>query len=255
MCNAIIPNRTAAAQGVDSRLRSCYTANGLTKGEKAVKYELMTPTEQLVDQFYKFWFGEPEEPEWMVSLFAKEAPTDIRLLIPEAEFEKWGAKDREIAKKLTKSGWKDALKAINAAYSTRVNTESIAEGLTWEKLEKHNVDWFVQHCKALIRRNPYSFATKVYSFLDPETYPIYDAIAATLLSRWLEGTDAPKKNRWGNYSEYKTAYDRFKAAYGLEKCSYKKIDVFLWTYGVALQRRWRADGVLTYESVPYQPPQ
>ena len=220
-------------------------------------FELIRPTPEIVRQFNTLWFGEDAEKNWNVTLFAGEPEMDLRELIPAEEFERWRKGDEAIQKCLNEASYPEALRRINATYHTRVNTDEISSHLSWAQLFGGDVDSFVRLCKKETKKSAYSFATKVYSFLRPDRFPILDAISVTLLDHYLRAKESPEdktpaKSEWGDYSQYKAAYDAFKEKYGLTALSYKKIDVFLWTYGISLQRYWARMGVLNYESVSYK---
>lgn len=89
----------------------------------------------------------------------------------------------------------------------------------------------------------YSFATKFCSWLNPETFVIFDNIAANLLAYYScdnknEIKDIVKS--YGKYGIYVSDYKNFVENKGLnqiyKKQVYKKVDVFMWTYGKALQK-------------------
>ena len=119
-------------------------------------------------------------------------------------------------------------------------------------------------CKSITHRNEYSFATKVFSFVSTECFndlckdglPIFDSFAVTLLGYYLK--KAKKEcsiSTWGEYRNYKEAYALFKSLYKLDEYNYKQIDVFLWTYGKALQKYWKdywaERGVLSFAAPSY----
>lgn len=223
-----------------------------------MKYELITPTRKIVEQFNSFW-TEGSKKDWEVSLFQNQEKLNIRDLIPEEEFQEMGKADEQI-RKMVKGQDSQVLKRINAVYHTRINTELIIKDLEWNQLMKNDVDWFVGFCREKIRKYPYSFATKVYSFVheekEPRQYPIFDSIVVTLLDYYLDKSDEiPPKKDWGTYENYQKAYSRFAEKYGLIGIPYKQIDIFLWTYGIALQRYWEELGILKFETVTYKPKQ
>lgn len=217
-------------------------------------YKLIKPTRELVEQFCSFWTVDGVE-NWMVELFENRDSLDIRDLIKEDDFRKMGENDAAI-RALVQEKTLEALSLINAVYSTRVDADEITKGLQWEQLQENDVDWFVGHCKKKIQKNAYSFATKVYSFVRGETepyqFPILDSIVVTLLEQYLKDEQAMRKKDWGSYTSFRKAYAGFVNKYELSGIPYKQIDMFLWTYGIALRAYWKKVGVLTFESVPYK---
>ena len=167
------------------------------------------------------------------------------------------------------SSFHDALKLINSVYHTGLRIDyskmcSRQEFLTMcrEEIEKYEnigenesrtsgFDRFMKVCRDATGRNAYSFATKAFCFQDGEQFPILDRITVTLLAEYL---DSPRKREWGIYENYKRDYELFRQKYGLTSYSFKQIDVFLWTYGVAIESYWKKVGVFDFESVPYQQP-
>lgn len=87
-------------------------------------------------------------------------------------------------------------------------------------------------------RNCFVFATKYCSFANPEIYPIYDSLVASVLMYFhkmnplVNGKlDFEEIRQNCDYRSFKSIVDEFKMQYGLERCSYKEIDQFLWLVG------------------------
>ncbi len=109
---------------------------------------------------------------------------------------------------------------------------------------------FVAYCKEATGIYTYSFASKVFSFIDEDKYPIIDSFVATLLETYeYDGKIA--KSKWGDYSRYIENYNAFKRHFGLTDLSFKKIDKFLWTYAKVMLDYWADLGVLSYEPVAF----
>lgn len=78
----------------------------------------------------------------------------------------------------------------------------------------------------------YSFATKFCSMISPDKYPILDAYIAWLLNKYVPDTKGA--SRFGSYEAFIEAYNKLVSSLG--NVSYKKVDVFMWTYGKALNK-------------------
>ena len=86
-------------------------------------------------------------------------------------------------------------------------------------------------------RDFYSFATKYCSFHNPRKYPIYDFYVQDLLYKYqkqenfyLGKITRSSITNYLKYSEYKNIIDCFISYFGLH-CSYKELDMYLWTMG------------------------
>ena len=225
-------------------------------------FELIEPTKPIIDFYNKLWKGE-EVKSTKVKLFDNLDEVDIFELISKEEFEKYHINEETIkkAKESNKTGI--FLKSINNAYSTRINADSgIFEDkfITFEELDamadENKIDEFiVEKCRQKTGRNEYSFATKVFSFMKPDTYPILDSISVTLLNQYYaeycNSTEKNRKKNWGDYKQYVNDYRMILKKLELE-VSFKEFDVFIWTYGTALSRYWAKIGVLKFESVQYR---
>lgn len=89
----------------------------------------------------------------------------------------------------------------------------------------------------------YSFATKFCNRINNKAFPIFDSYVAYLLYTYLRQDEKMKEQRitqksLGDYRAFIKAYDVLR-----EKClggwefNYKKIDIFMWTYGKALNSK------------------
>ena len=223
-------------------------------------YNLITPNNKIIDQYNKFWDsykGTPiSEKEWFVELFEKEPKlVDIRDYISENEFKEYGTNDYKIREFWNNKDYKLFLDRINSTYHTRVDVSKL-DFLDKKWIEKHGIDDFVEKCKSLIHKNPYSFATKVYSFVyqDQDKYPIMDSLVSTLLWYYMKD-ECKKKNNpkssWGYYNKYIKAYEDFKDKYHIER-TYKQIDIFMWTYANVISSYWKNQGVLSFTPVEYK---
>lgn len=95
----------------------------------------------------------------------------------------------------------------------------------------------------------YSFATKYCHFIN-DNYPIYDNIIGNLLNQYnsidefhfmdteFSFDKTKKKDSIKDYHFFYKFYMAFQNKFGLQECSVKEIDVFLWTYGKYLAKSW-----------------
>ena len=213
-------------------------------------YKLIEPNLKNINRYYDLYDQEQNnEKKWIVPLFQGMPDIDIREYIPEDDFKKWYYDDQEICKLVHNQQLDSFLKTVNAKYRTRLNTQAIAKDLVeWDNLIGLTVDQFVEQCYKSTGKRAYSFATKVFSFIDGNKFPIIDSYVATLLEYYLK----KNKRSWNTYENYLNAYSTFRSNNNLIELSYKKIDVFLWTYGKAIQKYWEMNGVLMFESVQYK---
>ena len=222
-------------------------------------YVLITPTVKLVKQYNRLYMHENMEADWHVQLFKGMEDVDIRDYV---DFDKWNENDMKISGYVENKNMEDLFKTLNTNYHTHLNTKRIAEALeTWDKLEHMTVDQFVAVCYEQTGKHAYSFATKVFNFINGKSYPILDSYVVTLLEQYLNASDKSHYNQdkktmskkdWDTYERYKSAYDTFRDKYQLTDLSYKETDVFLWAYGSAIQKYWKKIGVLSFESVSYK---
>ena len=177
------------------------------------------------------------------------------------DFQTWKNDDERISTFVEEKNLEEFFKILNGKYHTRLKTEKIADKLTWDELTSMSVDEFVKRCYEKTGRRAYSFATKVFNFIDGNKYPILDSYVVTLLERYLNDWEKKQceqdkiiwnKKDWDTYDKYQRAYDDFRDKYQLKELSYKKTDVFLWAYGSAIQKYWKDIGVLSFESVSYK---
>ncbi|MCR5311269.1 MAG: hypothetical protein K6E32_07650 [Lachnospiraceae bacterium] len=221
------------------------------------KMRLITPTHEVVEVFNSFWTDSPISSTG--KLFEDDEEIDLSKYI--SQFIEYGEKDEDI---IEKQNLLDFLDEINSVYHTRVSEISLIvkelEGLginnkasLSEKIESGelNLPKFLACCKEATGNYTYSFASKVFSFIDEEKYPIIDSFVATLLNTYVY--DGIAKSKWGDYSKYIDNYNVFRRHFGLEDLSFKKIDKFLWTYAKILSEYWSDLGVLSYDPVAFDP--
>ena len=231
--------------------------------------KLIQPNEEIVDLFNSFW-DKPKETK--IKLFEDGETISIENYIK--GLKDYKDNDDEIKKEEKIEVF---LEKISVQYRTRVKggVSKIIEKLKVKKInskdglvraienEKLSFSEFMGICKDATGQYTYSFATKVFSFIDEEKYPIMDSIVVTLLDKYLSDEDFEgeckenkdkihKKNKWGDYSKYKESYEVFKKHYKLD-CSLKEIDKFLWTYGKILEKYWEDMGVIRFGSISFDP--
>ena len=224
---------------------------------------LVIPNNDIVDIFNYFWTNNPVVNE--VILFEGGDNIDVSAFVQ--DFRGLIEQDTNIRNINELSVF---LSEINSKYNTRVpgGVNRIVE-----KLSEHNIaskqvlidlvnndqlslPEFVNICRQATGNYTYSFATKVFSFIDAnDRFPIVDSFAVTMLEAYwydyeYEGY-VPKKH-WGNYEQYRTNYSNFKAAFLIDR-SNRKTDRFLWTYGKILDAYWKQQGVLRFNSIPFTP--
>lgn len=208
-------------------------------------FELISPSKELVEQYNSFWNCD-DGTNWYTKLFEEQDYIDIRKYIKEEEFKAYHDHDKSIVET---QDIVERMKLINKYYSTRFDYKKIDV----EDIRDLTLDGFVGRCKDCTGTFAYSFATKLFSFLDGDNYPIMDSYVVTLLEYYLKKNGvAVKKTDWGDYEKFKTAYGLFIKKYDLNGLSYKQIDIFLWTYGKAIQSYWQKAGVLSFASIPYK---
>ncbi len=220
-------------------------------------YVLVTPSEGIVKQYCSFWglCNSAEKIDWQIPLF-KGVKADIRQYINEDEFKSFGEKDNDIKTSVESNDFPAVLTKINSVYHTRLKVTAIASATTFDDVRNMSIDEFVDLCKRQTGVNAYSFATKLFSFIDGTKYPIMDSYVATLLEYYLTKKGiAVAKTDWGNYGEFKKAYAKFVDNYGLTGLTYKQLDIFFWTYGKVIHKYWKEAGVLSFETIPYKCPQ
>lgn len=227
-----------------------------------ISFQLITPAPHIVEKYNNF--RKKDNNDWSVALFQNCSEIDIRDYIVkknedgsyDSPYDKYSKNDEVIADYYNKGNIPSFLKELNKTYHTRLNTECLF-GLNKKWFISHNVDDLVDYYyrnSKKGKKTPYSFCSKVYSFVNEKENPIMDSYVSTLLWEYMS-TEYKKKHSksdWGSYAEYKTAYGLFKKKYGLTDYSYKQLDVFLWTYAVAIQNYWERIGVIKFDSVAYK---
>ncbi len=180
------------------------------------------------------------------------------------EFSQYESQDNEI---IEEDDLKEFLEKVNETYHTRVNGIAKIVGRLKGELkisskmelsEKINEGWeiteFIKICKECTGKYTYSYATKVFSFVD-DRYPIIDSIVATLLYTYLDEANITiSKSLWGDYSKYKEAYNIFVDRFDLRQGKvypYKDVDKFLWTYGKLMEAYWIDMGAIRFSPVMF----
>lgn len=234
------------------------------------EFLLLDPSGELVEQFNSFWEKGSKAPEKKINLFVVGEWINIFDLLGNAFFDGLADNDRKIQELIQDdASFYDALGLINSTYHTRLRIDyskmcSRKEFVTmcdeeienYEKGEEDKArtsgfDRFMKVCKDATGKNAYSFATKAFCFHDGKQFPILDKITVTLLARYLGET---RRREWGIYKYYKRDYEMFRQKYGLSEYSFKQIDIFLWTYGIAINQYWKNRGIFDFESISYQQP-
>jgi hypothetical protein len=219
-------------------------------------FELITPTHELVKIFSSFWTSAPIATS--VKLFEDDEEIDLSKYI--GQFKEYGEKDKIIIGMMNLT---EFLEEINSVYHTRVSgIDKIVKklnGLGFNSKDdlakmikpgEMTLPGFVAYCKDATGNYTYSFASKVFSFIDEDKYPIIDSFVATLLKTYkYDGKIS--RSKWGDYSQYINNYNAFKKHFGLTDLSFKEIDKFLWTYAKILSDYWSDMGVLSYEPVAF----
>lgn len=206
------------------------------------KYKLIKPTEPLVKQYNRIWDGEQSEEDYQIKIF-EDVRVDIRDYFTEKEIKTLGDGDKKILNYYKKKDVFNFFSEINSIYHTRLKTEDVAAEWSLSD-ETKTLDDLVELCKDKTKSYAYSFASKVFSFMYPNEYPIMDRYVVNMLKTYLNSGISS----WGDYQKYIEAYKRFKEKFNLNILSYKEIDKFLWTYGKLLGRYWKNEGVLLFDS-------
>ena len=236
---------------------------------KAKKYKLITPNEEVIKTFNALWTKDDESKITKMKLFEGAEEVDISDWPLLKELENNKKKDEKI-RGLKETDFPEFLKEINKVYSTRL---SLKKGYNWddedwckEKVEKmckeeknggengSGIAEFINVCKNKTGRNEYSFATKVFSFMCPDSFPILDSISGSLLYQYYTDLfDKPnKKSAWSNYKQYTKDYEAIMNKLGIS--SMKEFDIFLWTYGSLISQYWENSGIIKFESISYKAP-
>lgn len=223
------------------------------------QYKLIKPDSETVGRFNKFWDGVENIQEAEVSIFEGEKPISINGYLPE-DYKDYKANDDTI-KELLKTDLTKALKVINKCYHTRLRiTDALERDTSWWyrsdneiKVRDGSFKHFIKLCKKETGKWAYSYATKVYNFINPKEYPIIDSYAVTILNEYMKSVsnNIPRAN-WGNYEAYRETYREFVQKNGLQKFTYKQIDIFLWTYAYIIKCYWKSIGMLQFETVSYK---
>lgn len=85
-------------------------------------------------------------------------------------------------------------------------------------------------------RNNFSFATKYAHWHRQDVYPIYDSfVKQQLLAYQRQDQFAAFRSQELRTPRFVSIYDQFRRFYGLERCSLREIDKWLWRQGRGLQ--------------------
>lgn len=82
----------------------------------------------------------------------------------------------------------------------------------------------------------YSFATKICNRLN-NMIPIFDRFIAGIIYKTENDDNHITLKSLGDYEFFVNEYDRIKNNYEIE-CSYKEIDIYLWTYAKIHKLAW-----------------
>lgn len=211
--------------------------------EKMCQYKPVKPTVDMVKQFNRIWDGLKNEKDYQIEIY-EGVYVDITKYL-EDEIESLGKDDIKIQKYCNNNDIANFFSELNSIYHTRIKKEEILEiAAEWSLPDTtKSLDGLVELCKKKTKTYAYSFATKVFSFISPDKYPIMDRYVVNMLKAYnIKGIST-----WGDYDKYIAAYNEFKEKYELE-FSYKKIDRFLWLYGKLIERYWKNEGVLFFDS-------
>ena len=228
--------------------------------------KLLKPNEKIIKSFNSLW---EKIPDKKIRIFEdSNEEIDLCDCIDVDVFKKLKKNDNIIC---DEDDLKNYFVLINNNYHTRVskikkivnrlsdNNINRKRDLEKEIKEKHfSVSDFVKLCRQITGRYEYSFASKVFNFIDGNKYPIVDSYVVTMLDEYNKTYEYNKKfskTKWGDYNKYIENYDCFKKFFKLNnRYSYKDIDKFLWTYGKVLEGYWsKIKGVLKFESVSFNP--
>lgn len=80
----------------------------------------------------------------------------------------------------------------------------------------------------------YSFATKYCNWHQQDKFPIFDSIVEKILwqvNKIYKFSSTFKRTDLRDYPKYKAFFNDFISQFGLQKYSYKELDMALWQYG------------------------
>lgn len=212
------------------------------------EYILINPTTEIVNQYDRIWKGNQNKEDYRIKLF-DHICIDIRDYYNLKMIKSFGEQDRMIDDYRKKNDVDMFFAKLNTVYHTRLNTKGIAEAWSsagWTLLPDTTMtpDTLIELCKQKTGSYAYSFSSKVFSFIDPDTYPIMDKYVVNMLRAYgIKGIST-----WGDYKKYIEAYNEFRKKFKLDTLSYKKIDQFLWTYANLLERYWEKEGVIFFNN-------
>jgi hypothetical protein len=132
--------------------------------------------------------------------------------------------------------------ALNTIYSTNImKTITVAQHIIEldidNRLENGDIDLVNEIATVQFDSgkswNFYSFATKYCSFHKPDIFPIYDSYIEKMLWHFNKIDNFYKYHRYEIkiYNVFYKILCSFIKYYGLSKCSFKEIDLYLWEAG------------------------
>jgi hypothetical protein len=131
--------------------------------------------------------------------------------------------------------------ALNAFYHTSIfDLHSVAKHIVAMRVDGRIAagDVSLVNEMALITvggklRKLYSFASKYCCQHNPECFPIYDSVVDKLLSHYqrIDGFSTFSRNELKDYRRFAEVVGQFRTFYGLQSCSLRDIDRFLWLAG------------------------
>lgn len=144
---------------------------------------------------------------------------------------------------------KSRIRKLNSVYHTRLNGDDIEKIATFlysqgERFEDRIKEKNYMTVKELASRGAnnmvFSFATKYCAFVCPDSYPIFDSMVIKVLNYFQREGHFFVADRYlkldnirstGNYQDFVQIMNSFILYYGLNNCSYREVDKFLWLVG------------------------
>lgn len=189
-----------------------------------LKMEVYTPTIDEMHKYHKIWEGMTSyvENEKVLNILFQENPS-FKL-------------NKDIQSVMTKCA------TLNTFYSTHIPGQKIYEIAkdivsikdVDERLSLGDKTLVDEIAKAGDDKYKYSFATKYCSHHQPDKFPIYDDIVATvlyILSKQHPASLPRYKKDLKDYEKFVEAIDNVREYFHLSGATYKDIDRYLWVYG------------------------
>lgn len=212
-------------------------------------FELIEPKD--VIKFYINLYN-GERKNITTRLFKGESEINIESLLPK-DYYAFKNHDEDIIGYLQNNNVELFMKEINKVYHTRVKLEKIDfQNVfpTIDSIKEMDVNKFIEKLHGITSHYEYSFATKVFNFIEPNVCPVLDSVSVSLLKRYFEQSKLARSG-WGNYDNYKEDYMQFCEEFGLNNYTLKEVDVFLWTYGKVIEKYWTEIGVIRFDNQSY----